>query len=538
MKSSKTLYLALIILAPFLLIFYKVGIKKISFIPQTSSHQWNVELVYDLKPILEENEKSRVISLPMISSWHNQKIDVKEIVSPYEYTLTTAYGTRSLDIMSSDIKNTTNPGKISVFATFAKKPTAQGKQIRTKTYADKNDIKKKYTSRAGLKDEHYALLEDLSQKIIGSDDDTFEKVRKIYYYVTEEILTNSSVDSIEEALSLGEGSDWVRAQVFTHLARINKIPTRINLVYRYEKPTMKTQMSPLKRNYLPEVAIGDYWYPVDIINNTFMKVPASHFIVYQDAEAVRKYFINKSIYLNIAPIMVNKVDSDVYKNKLASVSRILSYFSLHTLPLSQQSLFYVILLIPIGTLILSISRNMIGINSFGIFTPILLSLFFVESSLLIGFIFFAVIVLIGFAQRYILDKFYLLAVPRLSILLTLVILVYMLFTLVFYQQFFMKADSGSLSYFPIVIITVFIERFSVNFIEEGMRATLKTLLGTFIVSVFCYLIFQSEILKLTLFNHPELLFSVIGLNFIVGSYKGYRLTEILRFKELTEGTHV
>ncbi len=537
MKWTRIFLLSLLITGPLFVIFYKVGVKKISFIPQTSSNQWNIELIYDLKPIFED-KKDRVLSLPMISSWHNQRVDIKEVVSPVEYTMTPGYGSRTLDIIRGDISDLNNPGKISVFATFTRRPASQGKQLRTKVFSDKNEIKKKYTSRRDIKDESYKLLEELNQKIISPGDDNLEKIRKIYYYVTEEILTNSGIGNIEEALSLGEGSDWVRATVFTNLARINKIPARINLVYKYDPPSLKTHTNPLKRNYLPEVVLGDYWYPVDIINNTFMKVPVRHFIVYQDAEVARKNFINKNIYINLAPIMVNKVDSAVYKNKLASVSRVFSYLSLHGLPLSQQSLFYIILLIPIGTLILSISRNMIGINSFGIFTPILLSLFFVESSLMIGSLFFIVIVVIGFAQRFLLDKFYLLAVPRLSILLTLVILCYMIFTVVFYQEFFMSADKGSLSYFPIVIITVFIERFSVNFIEEGMRSTLKTLFGTFVVSIFCYLIFKSEILKLTLFNHPELLFSVIGLNFIVGSYKGYRLTEIMRFKELTEGPHV
>lgn len=533
MKNYRILLLTFLLVSPFISIFYKVFVEKISFLPQTSSRQWNVEVVYDLKSLLEESD-GNVITLPMISSWHNQKVDIKEVISPYDYSMSPGYGTSNIVILRSKIEEQSKAGKISVFASFTKKEIKKGTQVRTRSSSDKAELKRKYLDRRMIEDSTMELLKDLSAKIIDPKDDSFERVRKIYYYITEEILTNSSVETIDEALSLGEGSEWIRSLIFVQLARLNNIPARINLAFIYTIPSVKTQMAPLKKSYFPEVLIGDYWYPVDTVNNTFLRVPLRHFIVYQDAEVVRKSFKNKHIYLNLAPIMVNKVDSTVYRNKLASVNSFLSYISLHSLPLTQQAAFYIVLLIPVGTLVLSIARNMIGVSSFGVFTPILLSLFFVETSFMLGMIFFTVIVLLGFAQRYLLDKFYLLAVPRLSIQLTLVILCYMFFTLIYYQNFYTAAVGGTLGYFPIVIITSFIERFSVNFIEEGMRSTLKTLVGTFFISILCYLIFDNETLQLTLFNHPELLLTVIGLNFIVGSYKGYRLSEILRFKELTE----
>lgn len=536
MKSFKTLLLTLLILLPAAHIFYKVNLKKVSFIPKASSNEWNVEIIYDLN-LISEDQKKRALRLPLISSWQNQKVEIKKIISPHRYNLAPGFGSRAIEIVP-DKNSDKELGKLTVLASLSKKITSQGAQTRSKVYTDREEIRRKYINQDPLKEDVKTSLINLNDQLVIKSDDSLEKIRKIYYYITEEILRNSSIDSVQEVLSLREGSDWGRAQLLTQLARLNKIPARINLAYRYSGEVYKGQMGDLKKSYFPEVLIGEYWYPIDLVTNNFMHVPKKHFILYQDAERVRKELKNKHIQINIAPIMINKVDSKTYQKKLRAVSGLLSYLSLHSLPLNQQSSFYIILLIPIGTLLLSFSRNIIGVNSFGIFTPIILSLFFIETSFLIGMAFFSLIVIIGFAQRFILDKFYLLAVPRLSILLTLVIMVYLMTSLIFSHEFSLGSDNAALNYFPIVIITIFIERFSVTFIEEGFKSTLKTLVGTLFISILCYLIFRSQFLRLILFNHPELLFAVIGLNFMIGSYKGYRLTELLRFQEMTKGKHV
>jgi hypothetical protein len=532
MKIFKIVMLAALILIPAASIFYKVNLKKVSFIPRASSNQWNIELSYDLKEIAAD-QKKHILSLPLITSWHNQQVEIKQVVTSHRYNLVPGFGSRALEIIP-DKKGSPELGKATIIASLSKKSDVPGEQVRSRIYADRDEMKKKYTTLDLLPEEEEAIRA-LNKQIVSDKDDSLEKIRKIYYYITEEVLKNPNADNITDVVNLREGSDWAQALLFSSLARVNKIPARISLAYKYSGQVNKGQMGDLKKTYFPEVLIGDYWYPIDLLTSTFMRVPDKHFIIYQDAEQIRKNFKNKHFQLNIAPVMMNKVDSKAYANKLSGVSRILSYLSLHSLPIAQQSTFYIILLIPIGTLLLSVSRNIIGVNSFGIFTPILLTLFFIETSFFLGMIFFFVIVLIGFAQRFLLDKFYLLAVPRLSILLTLVIIVYMLFSLIFYQEFFISNEGGGLNYFPIVIITIFIERFSVTFIEEGFTSTLKTLFGTFFIAILCYAIFRSETLRLTVFNHPEILFSVIGFNFIIGSYKGYRISELIRFQELTKG---
>jgi hypothetical protein len=150
----------------------------------------------------------------------------------------------------------------------------------------------------------------------------------------------------------------------------------------------------------------------------------------------------------------------------------------------------------------------------------------------VGLSFTIVVFLSGMLLHKYLNKLYLLAVPKLSIILTVVIMLYMGLALLLSNT---KSEVGAqvtLNYFPIVIMTILTERFMILLKEEGVQNTLKTLFGTILVAIACYGVFSIKLLSLLIFNHPELILITISLNIIIGSYTGYRLSEFLRFKEL------
>jgi hypothetical protein len=164
------------------------------------------------------------------------------------------------------------------------------------------------------------------------------------------------------------------------------------------------------------------------------------------------------------------------------------------------------------------------------FTPILLTLFFKETSFGFGLMFFGIVVLIGIGERYVLDKFYLLAVPRLSIILTLIIMFMLSYS--YFSADMTTISQKHLSFFPIVIVTLMIERLSIMLTEEGIINTLKSLIGTLVIVVLVYSLFFIPALEMFMFTNPELLLTIIGFLILVGKYKGYRLSEFLRFRDL------
>jgi hypothetical protein len=239
---------------------------------------------------------------------------------------------------------------------------------------------------------------------------------------------------------------------------------------------------------------------------------------------------NASYSIQAERARINRFNKAEFRKAVLRSDSIFAKFSLYRLPLPLQTMFTTLMLIPVGTLVLSLARNIIGIPTFGIFTPILLTLFFKETSLGFGMLFFGIVVLIGIGERYILDKFHLLAVPRLSIILTLVILMMLGYS--FFSHDFAVFSQKHLAFFPIVIVAINIERLSIMITEEGLVNTLKTLVGTLIIAILGWALYSITALEMFVFTNPELLFTIIGLLILIGRYKGYRLSEFLRFRDL------
>lgn len=208
----------------------------------------------------------------------------------------------------------------------------------------------------------------------------------------------------------------------------------------------------------------------------------------------------------------------------------LDRWSLLQLPPEFQKTFRILLLVPIGALIISILRNVVGLPTFGIFMPLLIALAFRNTGTLYGVVIFCGVLLVGYAARSFLDKLHLLLVPRLSIILTLVISCFTLLALLGSKLGLRELMAVGL--IPFVILTMTIERFFILIEESGVGEAFRTAIGSVAVSVLAYGIISWEPLQMTFFVYPELILTVAALQILLGRYTGYRLSELYRFRGL------
>ena len=211
-------------------------------------------------------------------------------------------------------------------------------------------------------------------------------------------------------------------------------------------------------------------------------------------------------------------------------SRFLDRLSLFHLPAEFQQAFRILLLVPIAALIITILRNVVGFPTFGIFMPVLMALAFRNTGLSYGLGIFTGIMLLGYLLRLGMDKLQLLLVPRLSMILTFVILA-LAFAALVGSKFDMKGVMA-VGLLPIVILTMTIERFFILIEEAGMREAVRTVLGSAVVASISYWIINQEPIQFIFYFYPELLFGVAGVQLLLGRYTGFRLSEIFRFREL------
>ena len=189
-----------------------------------------------------------------------------------------------------------------------------------------------------------------------------------------------------------------------------------------------------------------------------------------------------------------------------------------------------VVLIPLGLLVVTMFRNVVGISTFGTSTPVLLAIALRETSLIFGLIFLIASGLVGSFVRSHLSRLHILLIPALSIVLTVAATSMLIIVLVLHHQ-----GSVPLDYFSplsIVVITWMIERFAILQLESGTREALKTAAGTLFVAIVIYGIIRFHLISHFLLLYPETILIITGLLLLLGRYTGLRWTEYYRFRDL------
>ncbi|MEE9395429.1 MAG: inactive transglutaminase family protein [Methylococcales bacterium] len=218
---------------------------------------------------------------------------------------------------------------------------------------------------------------------------------------------------------------------------------------------------------------------------------------------------------------------EVAERKAEQIGSSLIEYSLLSLPLQTQNVYQTLIVVPLGAFVLVLLRSFVGIKTFGTFMPVLIALAFYETRLFWGILLFTLLTALGLSVRFYLDRLKLLLVPRLASVLIVVILLMVVVTIFSHK---LGLERGlSIALFPMVILTMVIERMSLVWEESGPREALIMGSGSLVAAALSYLVMKQVLLKHLVFVFPELLLVVLALTLLIGRYTGYRLLELWRF---------
>lgn len=228
--------------------------------------------------------------------------------------------------------------------------------------------------------------------------------------------------------------------------------------------------------------------------------------------------------------MIRREES-TYANVAQSLSNQYNFFnfSIHSLPIEEQALFKTILIIPIGALVVCILRVLIGLKTSGTFMPVLIALTFVQTSLVVGLFGFLLVVATGLVIRSYLSRLNLLLVPRITAVIITVIAIIGIFSVFSYKLGL--TEGLRITFFPMIILSWTIERMSILWEEEGSKEVVKQGGGSLLTAVLAYWVMTDPWVRHLTFNFLGLQFVIMALVLMIGSYTGYRLFELKRFKE-------
>jgi hypothetical protein len=349
-----------------------------------------------------------------------------------------------------------------------------------------------------------------------------ERVQWIFRYCSE-IAPGATGDDPSQILSVENPNVTPLGRARTMVAMCRSIDIPARLVTGFE---IKQQLDNAQPLVWVEVFMGQSWVPFDP-NNGFTRYLPMNFVPVRrggdspiNAPAPSKATANYSIVRVEPPV-----------NVLRSGQRHpIQIFDLSRLPVPMHKVLRVLLLLPFGALITVIVRNVVGIGTFGTFSPALLAMSFIYANWQTGVAIFLIVIMAGVVSRSFLERLRLLAVPRLSIILTVVILCVVFgMSILYYLLPEVVTDAVLL---PMVILTMLIERFYVTTEEDGLVYTMQLAAGTLMVAALVYAVLAWNEVGQFVLVYPESHLFTIAIFIFLGRYAGYRITELWRFRDL------
>lgn len=188
-----------------------------------------------------------------------------------------------------------------------------------------------------------------------------------------------------------------------------------------------------------------------------------------------------------------------------------------------------LLTLPVIATILAFLKQVIGVTTFGLYTPSIVALSFLALGWGIGLLFLLAILGSGYATRTLMRRWRLLHIPKVAIILTAVSITLLLllgaaaaFDITFSRD----------TVFVLLIMSTLAESFLTLKNEEGMLSAVLGVSETILAALLCVFIVQWSPLQSLILAFPELILLTIVFNAFLGRWTGLRLVEYFRFREV------
>jgi len=196
------------------------------------------------------------------------------------------------------------------------------------------------------------------------------------------------------------------------------------------------------------------------------------------------------------------------------------------------NMFVLVLLFPLTAALVAFSRNVMGVKGFGIFIPAAVSVAFLSTGVVVGVTLFLSILLTASLARRLMRKIRMQYFPRMAMVIWAVSLA--VFGLLLVSPGFSAWSNLQQSgIFPILLFVLLADPFIEAQIHKSSKVALVMAIETVILALIAYLVMSSMWLQETVLLQPEMaILSVMLVNYLISRYKGLRLLEMWRFREI------
>ncbi|WP_394730438.1 7TM domain-containing protein [Altererythrobacter sp. GH1-8] len=182
-----------------------------------------------------------------------------------------------------------------------------------------------------------------------------------------------------------------------------------------------------------------------------------------------------------------------------------------------------LMVLPLGAFLVVLVRSFVGLKAFGLFTPMLIALAFLQIGPIMGPIVLGTSILVGMILAPALLKLRMTRVGFLGVLISLIVLVLVALQIILDTE--LQVDA-----FPVVVCALCVERWWKQWEKDGPKEAAHIAFNTLVIAIVIQFVMVSHFALMLIEASPLLMpaFTAVAIA-VLGRYRGLRITEIKRF---------
>lgn len=207
-----------------------------------------------------------------------------------------------------------------------------------------------------------------------------------------------------------------------------------------------------------------------------------------------------------------------------------------------------LLFLPVVTVLITIARYVVGWRTINIYTTLLLSYALFDlgyirkgsidyaSTIFYGSLFVAITSVIAITVHSWLHSVRLHYLSKVSIVTSFATVG--VFALLYASTLIKEVSTNDINPLTILLFIISIEALVKSYVRHGMKKAINLMLMTIVLTSCIFILMSQEFLQNALIDYPELSLLMIVASFVVGKWRGLKLVEYVRFRNiLSQDSH-
>ena len=197
----------------------------------------------------------------------------------------------------------------------------------------------------------------------------------------------------------------------------------------------------------------------------------------------------------------------------------------------QENTLFILLAVPIAASIILFAREIIGIQSFNLYTTVIAVLAFASTGLFLGIIVILLILIFDYIIKYFIKDLKLHYAAKVAIVISIVSLSIIFSLYIAHSLFSLNID---ISVYSMLILLLLADSLSFTKINKGDKKGNTIYIETILLAIFTFILIDNPLMRMLLLKYPYISVLAILIDIYIGRFSALRIREFYRFRNISK----